>query len=155
DHDAGEQETEDEKEEVVAGVDRGQPDPDGQRHVPAAQLREAEPSPPRRQGHPRRRKRGGRRPVHSGTGTCSASSRMTRSAAWRATSPAGAARPASTTRCDKHGTHSSFTSSGSTYPRPRNSARACATRKSDSAPRGETPSESSGEERVAATSAST
>src|SRR5262249_41862123 len=138
DDDRGEQHAEDEKEQVVAGVDRGQPDPDGEPRVPASEARERQPAPP------------GRRRLHSGTGTCSTRSRPTRSAASRAISPPPGPRPASVIRCARTGTHSSFTSSGSTYPRPRSSARARATPSSAIAPRGEAPSETSGVFRVAA-----
>src|SRR5919204_4377685 len=76
DDDAGEQETHDEEKEVVAGIDRGKPDPDGERDVPAAQRGEAQPPLPRGYRAGGRGERAGAGDAHSGAATCSARSRM-------------------------------------------------------------------------------
>src|SRR5919201_1237028 len=135
DDDRGEQQPEHEEEQVVARIGRREADADGQARVPAAHRSERQPALP------------GRR--HSGTGTCSTRSRTTRSAASSSVSPTPGPRPASTIRCARTGTQRSLTSSGSTYARPRSSARARATASSAMAPRGDAPSEINGVLRVA------
>src|SRR3954471_184095 len=104
DDDAGEEEPEDEKEQVVAGIHRREADGDAEPDIPAADPREAESPAPGRRLRPARdrgngRRRGGahwrrweghrcrgdtfRCRGHTGTGTCSAISRMARSEASR------------------------------------------------------------------------
>ena len=89
DDDAGKEQAEDEEEQVVARVHRGEADADGEADVPASDTGEAEPATPGRS--PGFRLRPSLRICdgalrcrdHTGTGTCSAISRMARSVASR------------------------------------------------------------------------
>src|SRR5262249_23936926 len=132
--DEREQPAEQEVEEVVAGVDRGEADTHRQQDDDAPLA--CEPQPARRsETSPQARPE-----AHVGTATRPTISPMMRSASvrWR---PSESCDCESAMRCARHDTASALMSSGTSKSRPAASAVACAARCQASAPRVDTPIE--------------
>src|SRR6185295_18444950 len=141
DDDQGQQQRGEQVEQVVAGVHRGEAERQRRAQTPPAVASRPD-GPPRSEEVPETA------PRQRGTGRLSVRALMTLSAP---VSPPEATRKI--TRWARAGTASALRSSGTRNSRPSASARARAARSSASEPRGLTPSRSSGERRVASTSA--